>query len=41
MILLKDQTKQGGREISDITVTDDYLHYKKPKSPYVFRYFDI
>ena len=27
---------QGGREISVIIVTDDYLCYKKPKSPYNF-----
>ena len=27
---------QGGREISAIIVTDDYLRYKKPKSTYNF-----
>ena len=27
---------QDGREISVITVTDDYLCYKEPKSPYNF-----
>ena len=27
---------QGVREISDIIVTDDYLCYKEPKSPYNF-----
>ena len=27
---------QGGREISAITVTDDYLCYKEPKNPYNF-----
>ena len=27
---------QGGREISAIIVTDDYLCYKEPKSPYNF-----
>ena len=28
--------KEGGREISSISVTDDYLCYKEPKSPYNF-----
>ena len=34
---------QGGREISVIIVTDDYLCYKEPKSPYnfFFSYFNI
>ena len=27
---------QGGREISGIIVTEDYLCYKEPKSPYNF-----
>ena len=27
---------QGGREIYAIIVTDDYLCYKEPKSPYNF-----
>ena len=27
---------QGGREISVIIVTDDYLCYKEPESPYDF-----
>ena len=27
---------QGGREVSDIIVTDDYLCYKEPKSLYNF-----
>ena len=27
---------QGGREISAIIVTDDYLCYKEPESPYNF-----
>ena len=27
---------QGGREISDIIVTEDYLCYKEPKSPLYF-----
>ena len=30
---------QGGREISAITVTDGYLCYKEPKSPYNFFFF--
>ena len=27
---------QGGREISDIILTDDYLCYKEPKIPFNF-----
>ena len=27
---------QAGREISGIILTDDYLRYKEPKSPYTF-----
>ena len=27
---------QGGREISDIILTDDYLRYKEPKIPFDF-----
>ena len=30
------QFTQGGREISAIIVTEDYLCYKEPKSPYNF-----
>ena len=31
-----------GREISAIILTDDYLCYKEPKSPYnLFYYFNI
>ena len=33
---------QGGREISAIIVTEDYLCYKESKSPYnFFSYFNI
>ena len=32
---------QREREISAIIVTDDYLCYKEPKSPYSFFYFNI
>ena len=33
---------QGVKEISAIIVTDDYLCYKEPKSPYnFFSYFNI
>ena len=33
---------QGGKDISAINVTDDYLCYKDPKSPYsYFSYFNI
>ena len=31
-----EQNIQSGREISAIIVTDDYLCYKEPKSPYNF-----
>ena len=30
---------QGGREISAIIVTDDYLRFKEPKTPYNFFLF--
>ena len=30
------QNIQGGREINAIIVTDDYLLYKEPESPYNF-----
>ena len=33
------QTIQSGREISVFIVTDDYLCYKEPKSPYNFFLF--
>ena len=32
----KTRPIQGGREISAIIVTDDYLCYEEPKSPYNF-----
>ena len=34
-----DSYFQGGREISAIIVTEDYLCYKEPKSPYNFFYY--
>ena len=42
VLIIKYIFIQGGREISAIIVTDDYLCYKEPKSPYnFFSYFNI
>ena len=42
MASYKNLYMQGGREISVIIVTDDYLSYKEPKSHYNFlSYFNI